>query len=496
MLPSILSDHAVLQRETQAPIWGWETPENPVLVEFRGNKYETQADAQGRWEVQVDTGAAGGPFEMLIRSPGGEVRLRDLLVGEVLIGGGQSNLWWPIESCFDYPQIQAEAEDPLLRLFNTNIHPRSGGLRAETPQRTVETSWVKPHAANIGRFPSTAYFCAKKLREILEVPVGILHFAVPGSSIQPHIAQSFGEEHFPEMVDQWRAAEAGYAEAVAAYETGPLAEWKQEAEAAEAAGQKPRKKPGGPKNPNRLEYGGFFNAMIHPCTPWAARAVIWWQGEGNQSEVENYRRLFPILIRNWRQAWRQPDLPFCYVELANIGPEQQEPVEEETFPAIRDAQKAGLALPDVYLVCALDVKRDSEPVWEIHPKDKRKAGERLAHTLLVEVYDQASPPSSGPLYHDAQLLEDRFEIVFTADEGITASDGEPLRGFAIAGPDREWLWAEARLDGRTVVVSHPDIPKPAAVRYAWANNPIGNLTNVSGQPAAPFRTDDWPLKQK
>lgn len=495
MLPSILSNHAVLQRETMAPIWGWEHPGNPVSVEFRGKTYETNTGEDGRWEVAVATGSAGGPFEMVIRTPAGEQRLHDLLVGEILIGGGQSNLWWPLENCFDFESIQADAEDPLLRLFDTNTNPRSGGWRADTPQRTIDTQWVKPHATNIGRFPSTAYFCAKKLREQLEVPVGILHFAVPGSSIQPHIERAYGEKHFPEMLEAWREAEAAYPEALAAYEAGPLAEWKKEAEAAEAAGQKPRKKPGGPKKPNRLEYGGFHNAMIHPCQPWSARAVLWWQGEGNQSEVENYRRLFPILINNWREGWRQPELPFCFVELANIGPKQTAPIEEETFPCIRDAQKAALALPNVYMVCALDVKKESEPVWEIHPKDKKKVGERLADLLLVEVYQQADPPAGGPIYHDAQPLGDRVEIVFTEDEGLTTSDGEPLRGFAIAGADREWRWGEARLEGRTLIVTHPEIEKPAAVRYAWANHPIGNLTNASGQPAAAFRTDHWPLKK-
>jgi len=495
MLPSILSDHAVLQRETDIHLWGYEEPDTVVTIEFRGQSGRAVAGSDGRWEVKMPSGSAGGPFEMRITSPAGKRVLEDLLVGEVLIGGGQSNLWWPVRRCFEFEKVQAASEDDQLRLFDTNTHPRSSGWRMAAPQRTIDTRWQSAHPDHIGDWPSTAYFCAVKLRQALGVPVGILHFAVPGSAIQPHIDAALAECRFPEMMADLEREAATYPERLRAYENGPLAEWNELIEAHDGEPPPGRKPPKAPRNPESLRFGGFFNAMIAPCLPWNARAVLWWQGEGNQYDPAGYRTLFPTLIENWRTAWRDPAMPFLFVELANIGPHQTTPVEEESFPAIRDAQKQGLNLPGVHMVTATDVKRESEPVWEIHPADKQRVGERLADALLAEVYETRPGPAVAPVLHAADFEGKTVRLTFDHAEGLSTSDGEKPRGFAIAGADRVWHWAEAVLEGESVVVTAPaEVEEPVAVRYGWANNPIGNLTNASRQPCAAFRTDDWPLK--
>jgi len=495
MLPSILSDHAVLQRETDVHLWGYEEPDAVVTIEFRGETARGVAGAAGRWELTLASGSAGGPFEMRITSPEGTRFVRDLLVGEVLIGGGQSNLWWPVKRCFDFETVQAGAKDDGLRLFDTNTNPKSSGWRRDTPQRTIDTVWKPAHPDDIGEWPGTAYFCARKLRQTLDVPVGILHFAVPGSAIQPHIDATLAESRFPEMITELEREASTYRERLNTFENGPLAEWNAWVEA--NGGQPPpgRKPPKPPRNPASLRFGGFFNAMIAPCLPWNARAVLWWQGEGNQHDPIGYRTLFPTLIENWRSAWRQPAMPFLFVELANIGPKQTAPMEEESFPAIRDAQKQALVLPAVHMVTATDVKREREPVWEIHPADKRRVGERLADALLAEVFGKTAGPGTAPMLHAADFVERTVRLTFDQSEGLSTRDSEPPRGFAVAGADRVWHWAEAVLEGECVVVTAPEAAaEPVAVRYAWANNPTGNLTNASGQPCAAFRTDDWPLR--
>ncbi len=497
MLPSLFSDHAVLQQQTEVPVWGWAAAGSPVEIAFRNKVIRTTAGNDERWEATIFSGEPGGPFEMIITTSQGRQTLRDLLVGEVLIAGGQSNMWWAVEKCFDFETHQAAATDAWIRIFDTNTHPTGSGWLADTPQRTVDARWVVASPEEVGRFPSTAYFCARTLRETLGVPVGILHFAVPGSAIQPHIEREFGNARFPHLMEQAREAATRYPERLARYETERIPAWETQAAEARATGAPPPKRPGPPRKPHQLAFGGFFDAMLHPCVPYSARACIWWQGEGNQADFSDYRALFPALIENWRTAWRSPTLPFVYVELANIGPPQVRPVEEASFPAVRDAQRRALALPHVHGVSALDVKRESEPVWEIHPKDKQKVGERLAATLLAALYQVAPLPATGPLFRRATFEGSTGRVQFEAAAGLSPADGTELRGFAVAGPDRLWHWADrAEIAGDTVLVECRAVPELVAVRYAWANAPVGNLINASHQPAMAFRSDDWPIPVK
>lgn len=456
-LPSILGSGMVLQRERSVPLWGWDAPGTVVRVSFRGHEAQATAGADGRWEAQVPTGAAGGPFTLAIAGST-KLELADVLVGEVWIAGGQSNMWWQLKNCSEAAAAIAAADLPQLRWYDANTGEREAGWNADQPQRTVQARWVASSPQEAPEFAGTAFHFARRLQAALKVPVGIVHLAVPGTAIEPWLSGPTLRGEFPDVVELH---------------------------------DRRRANPGGEKAPKAVNCSALFNGMVAPCAPFAARGFLWWQGESNAAQFGSYRALFPALIAEWRGVFRLPEAPFLFVELAGFGTRAPGPVEDAPWPALRDAQRAALRLPGTAMICTLDILDGY--TWEIHPPRKELAGERLQRAALALAYG-GRDEWSGPQPERITFTGGSARVDFSHAIGLQARDGGAPEGFAVSGADRTWHAAEARIDGTAVVLRSAAVPAPLAVRYAWRNNPREcNLVNAAGLPASSFRSDDWPL---
>lgn len=458
-LPTVISHHMVLQQQAEVAIWGWDRPDTTLTVDFRGRQKTTQAGLDGKWVVRIPSGAAGGPFSLTVQGSQ-TITLEDVLVGEVWVAGGQSNMWWSVQNSQNGAPTIATANHPFLRIWDANTAPRSVGWQAAVPQRTVPAEWKPTTPQTVGAFPATPYFFAQNLQQTLNVPIGILHLAVPGREIEAFLSQEFMAANFPQTIELQQMPAA----AVAA-------------------------------TPNRASE--LFNGMVYPAAPYTARGFIWWQGESNAERSPlQYRVLFPGLIQEWRHLWQQENAPFLYVELANFLPPQRYPVEDNAWPALRDAQKTALRLPQTAMISTIDILGAAEDVNDGHPRNKQLAGDRLALAALAQVYGK-DLIWSGPAYKTAEFKGNQAIVTFDfVGAGLVTKDGTALRGFALAGADQRFFWAEATIQANTVVLTSSSVQQPVAVRYNWANNPIGNLYNSAGLPAFPFRSDTWILGVK
>jgi sialate O-acetylesterase len=289
------------------------------------------------------------------------------------------------------------------------------------------------------------------------------------------------------MVQSWDKQVADFPEAQKAYETA-LEEWQKAAEQAKASGAQEPPKPDAPRGPDHpWRAAGLYNAMIAPLVPYAIQGAVWYQGESNAGRAYQYRKLFPVMIQDWRNAWGQGPFSFYFVQLANFTEVLPEP-DESNWAELREAQTMTLKLKNTGMAVIIDIGEAKD----IHPKNKQDVGKRLALNALAKDYGK-KVTWSGPLYKSMRIADDKVILRFAhTDGGLAVRGGDALKGFAIAGKDRKFVWADAEIKGNTVVVSSPQVLKPAAVRYAWANNPVCNLVNGTGLPASPFRTDQWP----
>lgn len=471
-LPSLFADGMVLQADAKVAVWGRADPGEAVTVAFEDQSAQAKADAEGRWRVEI------GPFtytaeRLLVVTGKNRIEIEDVCVGEVWVCSGQSNMQWPLAKTTDAGAAIAAAANPRLRLFTM---PRRV---ADTPQAECGGTWQPCTPETAGPFSAVAYYFGLRLREELGVPVGLIHSSWGGTPAEAWTSL-FTLQALPELaptLQRWDAALSAWPEKDREFRAA-LAEWKKTRQ-----GRRPRP-PVGPQHPSRP--AGLYNAMIAPLTPFAVRGVIWYQGEANAGRAWQYRTLFPALIRDWRRAWKRP-LPFGFVQLANFQAIQPRPG-EHPWAELREAQALALREPRTGMAVTIDIGEANS----IHPRNKRDVGGRLARWALARVYGK-DIEYSGPVYARHTTRDGRVRIEFEHAAGLRTRLNEPLTGFAIAGADKQWRWAHARIDGRTVVVWHPDIAEPAAVRYAWAVNPVCNLINGEGLPAAPFRTDNWPL---
>jgi sialate O-acetylesterase len=498
-LPSIIGEHMVLQREHPVAIWGWDTPGTKVRVSFRGRDETVEASTgEGKWLVRMPSGAAGGPFPLQIKGTS-TVELKDVMVGEVWVAGGQSNMWWQLRNSKNAQQEIAAATDRAIRVYDANTGPREAGWPADKTQRTIQTQWLVNTPENAGEFPATAYSCALELHKRLKVPVGIVHLAVPGAAIEEFLSEAYVRRALPQQAELLEYKRRYYEQDKKTWQEAHAA-WQTQKSEAEKRGDKAPDEPKEPQNPNDVRLGGaFYNGMIVPAAPFTTRGFLWWQGESNADRAAQYKVLFPALIAEWRRLWSNDNLPFLYVELANFGFKQTEPIHDDAWPALRDAQASALQLPYVYRISVIDILDEEGPVWNIHPLNKQLAGQRLALTALANVYGQKDIHWSGPTFKSAMIDYGFATLTFDhAMGGLTTRDGKPLTGFAIAGPDRQWHPADVmqirtNQTNQIVLYSHK-VLAPVAVRYGWALNPTGNLSNKAGLPAPPFRTDHWNLQ--
>jgi len=478
-LPGLFSDHMVLQQAVRVPVWGWADDGEKVTVSFRGKKVFATA-RNGKWMIKLPNQKAGGPDTLTVEGKN-KIVVRDVFVGEVWICSGQSNMEWPLSRSFDPEKEIATAVNPNIHLFTA---PK---LKAEAPAVDVNAKWELCDPDSARRFSAVAYYFGRDLQKARGVPVGLIHTSWGGSPAEVWIREGVlaaNPEYQHDILDSYTSAYKGY--------QAELAKWETEAESSKQEGKQPaRNKPSPPWKPTEL-----FNGMIAPLIPYAIKGAIWYQGESNAARAWQYRTLFPDMIRNWRHDWGQGDFAFLAVQLAPWDRNKKRSLDAITaspgdsdWAELREAQLLSTkVLPKV----GLAVITDAGDKDDIHPTKKEPVGARLALLARNIAYGEKIE-RSGPLYRSMQLKGDKIVLNFDhADSGLEARGGR-LRGFAVCGEDRKFVWANAEIDNGRVIVTSPQVQKPAAVRYGWADYPVVNLFNGAGLPASPFRTDDFEI---
>lgn len=482
-MPSIFSDNMVLQRGIEIPVWGWADPGDSVTVSIDSLRVHAVAGLSGRWTTKLGGMEAGGPHEMIVAGDD-TLRFNNVMIGEVWVCSGQSNMQWSMRNLIDAESDIASATFPNIRLFTV---PRRS---ADIPQDDFageRPGWAPCTPDTVLSFSAIAYYFGKELHTDLRMPIGLIHTSWGGSVAEAWTSMATLDS-IPELrpiVDNLDSVKANYQRDREVFLTK---------QAAYAAARKDSLNlplmPLPPRGPGERDYpSGLFNAMIYPLIPYGIAGAIWYQGESNSVRAAQYRTLFPAMITDWRKAWNQGDFPFIYVQLANWETDTI-PVEGGwgSWPELREAQLMTLSLPNTGMAVAIDIGEADN----IHPNNKREAGRRLALNALAVAYDRRIV-KSGPIYTSWYRESDTIRLRFRhTGQGLLAGNMLPLSGFEIAGRDRIFHSAEARIDGTEVVVYSPNVKEPAAVRYAWDDNPECNLFNMGGLPASPFRTDTWP----
>jgi sialate O-acetylesterase len=488
-LPSLLSDGLVLQQGMKVNIWGTADPGERVTVTLGNQQASGGADSVGQWKVKLGPLNAGGPFTMTIAGKN-TITLRDVLVGEVWVCSGQSNMEMPVGTnaqgwtgnVNNYQDEMARADYPMLRLFTVQK------AVAGKPQRDVNGYWVAARPQTVGEFSAVGYFFGRELLKVLNVPIGMIHSSWGGTPAESWTSRGTLESDpdFASILDSATKLLSPYPKVFQDFEQ-QLGLWRQDSDKAESDGAPVPTAPPAPDDPRRNPWrpAGLFNAMLMPLTPYAIRGAIWYQGESNASRAAQYRKLFPAMIRDWRRVWEEGDFPFLFVQLANWSVPQP----GSDWPELREAQLMTLSLPKTGMAVSIDIGDASD----IHPKNKQDVGYRLALAAQAIAYGR-DVIYSGPIYESMAVEGEKVRLRFKYVYGGLMAKNSPsqnVSGFEIAGDDHKFVAAEAKIDGDTVVVRSEKAPHPVAVRYAWAMNPYCNLYNRAGLPASPFRTDDW-----
>jgi sialate O-acetylesterase len=451
-LSPMFTDNMVLQRNISVPVWGWTDPGKEVTVSIAGKRARVTAGADGKWMAKIGPLPVGGPYAMAVAGPR-NVMLNNVLVGDVWVCSGQSNMEWGIKAAANPDQEIAAANYPEIRLFTVQK------TIALEPKTTVNGRWDVCTPQTIAQggmgFSAVAYFFGRHLHNELKVPIGLIHTSWGGTVAEAWASES-ALETMPDMVEH-----------LARYDV-----------------LRKRGTPG--QNPNVTSV--LYNGMIAPIIPYGIKGAIWYQGESNAGRAYQYRTLLPVMINDWRYRWGVGEFPFLIVQLANFMAEDPEP-KSDPWPELREAQYLTTkTVPNAGLAVAIDIG-DAK---DIHPKNKQEVGRRLALSALALAYHKKGQ-FSGPVYKSMKREGNRIRLSFDyLGGGLQAKNGQKLTGFAIAGKDRKFVWADAAIEGNTVVVSSQQVADPVAVRYAWGNNPLASLYNKTGLPAVPFRTDDWP----
>jgi sialate O-acetylesterase len=356
------------------------------------------------------------------------------------------------------------------------------------PKTDCVGKWEVCTPQTVGHFSAVAYYFGRHLLQNVKAPIGLIHSSWGGTEIElwipPDVLSKFPA--YAKLFSDWDATKANFPKAKAIYDEA-IAAWPAAVEKAKADGKPAPPRPRQPRGGDDFGSPGcLFNGMIAPLLPYTIRGVIWYQGEANTHNFTQYESLFPLMIESWRQRWGLDEFPFLFVQLANFMQRFDEPT-DSNWAGLRQAQLDTLELPHTGMAVAIDIG-DANTV---HPKNKQEVGRRLGLIAQATVYYQDTE-YSGPTPGGAQEEEGRIRLTFRFAEGMKTSDGGKVKGFAIAGDDRKFVWADAEIQGDHVLVSSPKVPKPVAVRYGWADNPECNLVNEANLPAAPFRTDDWP----
>lgn len=475
-LPSLFSDHAVLQRGQPVPVWGTADAGEEVSVSLAGQTQNTKAGVDGKWKVSLKPLKEAENLTLTVKGKN-TLTVNDVAVGEVWVASGQSNMAFRLSRDANAKAAAEAATDPQLRFFTV------GANSSDTPLTEVASKWIPSDPKAAENFSAVAYYFARDLRAALKVPVGILHSSVGGTPAEAWTSRPALETK-PELnkplSEAQEAAVKGWPAALERYkqnEAKILENWKTATEKAKADGTPPPRKPAPPEDPalSKNRPSGLYNAMIAPLQPYRIRGAIWYQGESNSGRGAQYRTLFPTLIADWRKVWDQGDFPFFFVQ---ITPHQG------MSPEIREAQL--LTVANVKNT-AMAVTTDCGDAKDIHPTRKEPVGSRLALAARHKTYGEKIE-YSGPSFESLKIDGGKAVLKFSHAGGLQAKDGE-LKGFTVAGEDKNFVPAKAEIKGETVIVSAEGVAKPVAVRYGWTNVPEVNLYNSAGLPASPFRTD-------
>jgi sialate O-acetylesterase len=489
-LAPVFGDHAVLQRGKPVPVWGTAGASDSVTVTFHGQKATASAGADGRWSLTI------GPFEAssdgadLVAAAGSTVTLHDVVVGEVWLCSGQSNMEFVVDDGSPNYRVTrsegeiASANFPLIRQLKVVQ------TVAASPATTVKTDgWQLASPATVGRFTAVGYFFARDIHRALGVPVGIIDSPWGGTPVESWMSDAARNSTSvsAEIAARWKKERSEWPpERVAQWKSDKAAWDKAEVEAAAKHTKNTLPWPSFPATDDSPYLpGGLFNAMIAPLQPAAIRGILWYQGESNADRPGEYAELFEAMIRSWREGFGQGDLPFYFVQLANFGNEYE--VVQRNWARLREAQAKALELPNTGMAVAIDIG----DARDIHPKNKQEVGRRLALIARTKVYGVA-PEVTGPVFSGAEREGKSMRVRFAHAGGeLQVHGGAAVTSLEVAGADKVFYPAASVVEGDSLLASSPDVKEPVAVRYAWTNSPTANLYGDNGLPVAPFRSDDW-----
>lgn len=475
-LPSLISDNMVLQQKSKAALWGWADAGEKVSVTTSWNNktITVTTDANGKWLTYVTTEKAGGPYTITFKASN-EIKVNNVLLGEVWLASGQSNMEFfmgktsngSYTGVVDYEKEIAEANFPMIRQIDV------ANKNADEPQQDFKGDWKVCSPTTVDTFSAVAYYFARKIHLATGFPVGIINATWGGTAIESWTKKEVltGNPEFKRTIDKYDSLVNQYPKAIEAH-TSAMEKWKQDS-------SKPKPvqpvKPNPDKSPFRL-----YNAMIAPLAPYTLKGVIWYQGENNAGNALQYRQLFPAMIENWRNDFKNPGLPFYFVQISPHR-SQNPMIREAQLLTYRKVRNTGMA-----------VTTDNGDSLNIHPRNKKLVGERLSLWALHNEYGKKDVVYSGPLYKSMTVDGNKIRLHFDfVDGGLLSKDGPALNEFTIAGEDQKFVSAKALIEGDEVVVSSDQVANPKAVRFAWRNIPNPNFFNKAGLPASPFRTDDW-----
>jgi len=616
-LPNTISDNMMIQRDKSAIVWGWADSGERVTVSFNGQTVKAKARKDKIWKVELAAMPYGGPYEMIVQGAANTISLKNILIGDIWICGGQSNMEMLMQDVKNAEYEIKNADCPTIRLLHVNR------AMSNKPELDVDTSgWTECTPQTIAHFTAAGYFFARNLQKEMDVPIGLISSSWGGTVVetwtsmeemsklpgyaervkmmrepgflhkfekkenQPDIYQVLESDkglsekwYLPEMsLVEWKETRLPgmwggmriYGDGVIWFRKefdltaeqvkepvvvclGPIDDWDVTYLNGQEIGRMdsyntPREYIVTPerlkvgknvlvvKAVNHTGDGGFtgemkqmycltannriplagdwkyrvsqvietteslgpnsypsllYNAMLAPLTKFPIKGTIWYQGESNSGDAYRYRVLFPNLIMDWRNQWKDPSMPFYWVQLANFMKPAEEPGQSD-WAELRESQHLTLKLPYTGEALAIDIGETED----IHPRNKQEVGRRLALNALAKTYGK-DVEYSGPEYESLKVDGNKIILTFShVGKGLAAKDKYGyLKGFAIAGADQKFVYAQAVIKGNTIIVSSDDVPNPVAVRYAWADNPIdANLYNAAGLPASPFRTDTWKIR--
>ncbi|MBI4581465.1 MAG: sialate O-acetylesterase [Planctomycetes bacterium] len=490
--PRIFGDNMVLQRERPIPVWGKGQAGEEITVRLAGTEAKTKSDATGKWMVRLPALSAGGPHTLTISGKDDKsVAYKNVMVGEVWICSGQSNMAWPLSRANDADKEIAAAKHPDIRLFTVKTKT------SPTPLADVESDgWQVCGPETAPRFSAVGYFFGRELYTKLNVPIGLVNTSWGGTAIEPW-TPPLGFVLVPavqQFYDEIERADRDYAAQLETYVT-QRREWVTAAKEASPAGKDVTMRPPLPPEHRLASAGsrqpsGIYNAMVDPLVPYAIAGAIWYQGEANCVGGDGmvYHEKMKALIAGWRAVWGQGGFPFLYVQLAPWEYKDKYPGPEDRLPRIWEAQTATLSVPNTGMAVTTDIG----DIHDIHPKNKQEVGRRLALWAVAKSYGKTDLVCSGPLYKSMAIEGSKVRVRFDCvGGGLASRDGQPLSWFQIAGEDRKFVDATAAIDGDAVVVSSDRVAKPVGVRCGWNELAEPNLMNKEGLPVSPFRTDKW-----